>query len=306
MAENFDLLVILGATAGGKTALAVQVARRLDAEIISADSRQVYRGMDLGSGKDLAEYGEIPYHLIDIAEPGSEYNLFSFQRDCFTAIEQIRERGKLPLLCGGTGMYLDAVLRGYRLIEVAENPVLRSELASLNDEQLRARLLRLKPQQHNRTDLDDRPRLIRAIEIATGEATAPDLPPPPQIHPLVFGLRWPRDILRQRIATRLRQRIELGMIEEVERLHSTGVPWEALEFYGLEYRFIAQYLQGKLARNDMELKLRNAIGQFAKRQETFFRRMEKQGVIIHWLDGDKDPCPLLLNQLERIYGRSSD
>ncbi len=296
-----DLLVILGATAGGKTALAVQAARLLDAEIISADSRQVYRGMDLGTGKDLAEYGEIPYHLIDIAEPGSEYNLFNYQRDCFDAIDEIRSRGKLPLLCGGTGMYLDAVLRGYRLIEVPENPQLRTELSGFSDVQLREHLKKLKPELHNSTDLNDRKRLIRAIEIATGERDAEEPPPPPEINSQVFGLRWPRDILRQRIAYRLQQRLEEGMIDEVAALHETGVSWEALEFYGLEYRLIAQHLQGKIDRNDMVQKLRSAIGQFAKRQETFFRRMEKHGIEIHWLDGDAEPLQGLLSALGTLY-----
>ena len=288
--ENPNLIVILGATAGGKTGLAVKAAEKYHAEIISADSRQVYRGMDLGTGKDLGEYGEVSYHLIDIAEPGSEYNVFQFQRDCFAAIEDVWSRDKLPILCGGTGMYLDAVLRGYRLVEVAENPELRSEMQSLTDAQLAERLLALKPEQHNRTDLGDRQRLIRAIEIAVGEKSASaQLPPLPKIQPLVFGLQWPRDILRQRIATRLLQRFDEGMSEEVQRLHDSGVPWERLEFYGLEYRLIAQHLQGRLTRNDMVQKLRSAIGQFAKRQETFFRRMEKNGVEIHWLAGQGDP-----------------
>lgn len=289
-AQAQKVLVLLGATAGGKTGLAVKAARTFDAEIISADSRQVYRGMDLGTGKDLQEYGDVPYHLIDIAEPGSEYNVFQFQRDCFAALEDIRQRGRLPLICGGTGLYLDAVVRGYRLIEVPENPQLRAELALLNDDQLRDKLRQVKPEQHNRTDLDERPRLIRAIEIALGEQqVAAELPPLPRLRMLVLGVRWPRELLRQRIARRLQQRFDEGMIEEVERLHGAGVAWQQLEFYGLEYRLIAQYLQGKLSRNDMVQKLRSAIGQFAKRQETFFRRMEKNGVDIHWLDGQGEP-----------------
>jgi tRNA dimethylallyltransferase len=299
--QKYNLLVILGATAGGKTALAVKAARQLDAEIISVDSRQVYRGMDLGTGKDLQEYGEIPHHLIDIAAPGTEYNLFLFQRDCFAAIEEIWGRRKLPLLCGGTGMYLDAVLRGYKLIEVPENPQRRAELAPLSDEQLRRHLVQLKPRLHNRTDLDDRQRLIRAIEIAEGEIAAAEFPPSspsPQLTPLVFGLRWPREILRQRIALRLQQRFDAGMIEEVEGLHTAGVPWERLEFYGLEYRLIAQHLQGRLSRNDMIQKLRSAICLFAKRQGNFFRRMEKQGVEIHWLDGDGDAFGEMLRVLQ--------
>ncbi len=294
-----NLIVILGATAGGKTGLAVHLASKLNSEIISADSRQVYRGMDLGTGKDLQEYGSVPYHLIDIAEPGSEYNLFAFQRDCFAVIEQIWNRGKLPILCGGTGMYLDAVLRGYRLVEVPEDPQLRAELDLFSDVQLRERLLKLKPEQHNRTDLEDRGRLIRAIEIAVGEqSAAAEMPPSPALQPLVFGLRWPRDLLRQRIALRLQQRFDAGMLDEVQRLHDSGVAWEALEFYGLEYRLIAQHLQGKLSRNDMVQKLRSAIGQFAKRQETFFRRMEKNGVEIHWLEGQGDAYGELIRILE--------
>jgi tRNA dimethylallyltransferase len=302
--EQYNLLVILGATAGGKTGLAVQAARRFSGEIISADSRQVYQGMDLGTGKDLQEYGDVPYHLIDIAEPGSEYNVFQFQKDCFDTIESIWQRQKLPIICGGTGMYLDAVLRGYRLVSVPPNQQLRDELELCSDNALRQELLQLKPEQHNRTNMDDRERLIRAIEIAVGEkSAAKDLPPLPQISPLVFGIKWPREILRKRIAIRLRERFEAGMIEEVQQLHAAGVPWEKLEFYGLEYRLIAQYLQGQLNRNDMGQKLRSAIGQFAKRQDTFFRRMEKNGVEICWLNGEGDVfvelCQILENK--RFY-----
>ena len=295
---SYPLIVILGATAGGKTSLAVETARVFNGEIISADSRQVYRGMDLGTGKDLSEYGKIPYHLIDIVDPGAEYNLFQFQRDCFLAIEKICRCHKLPILCGGTGLYLDAVLRGYRLVEVPENEEFRAGLESLSDEELRERLTQLKPDQHNRTDLALRERLVRALEIAEGERLAVEEEPLPKLHPLIFGLQWPRDVLRQRIALRLRQRFDAGMIDEVEQLHHSGVAWAQLEFYGLEYRLIAQYLQGLLNRNDMVQKLRSAIGQFAKRQETFFRRMEKRGVKIHWLDGQGDPFGALSAVME--------
>ncbi len=301
MKKPYNLLVILGATAGGKTGLAVKVAVHFDGEIISADSRQVYRGMDLGTGKDLVEYGDIPYHLIDIADPGSEYNVFQFQRDCFDSIETIWQQQRLPIICGGTGMYLDAVLRGYRLVAVPRNQQLRDELDLFSDSALRQKLLELKPEQHNRTNLEQRERLIRAIEIAVGEQVQKqvnpglgdeeiplDLPPLPAISPLVFGIKWPREVLRKRIEVRLRQRFDAGMIDEVQQLYDAGVAWEKLEFYGLEYRLIAQYLQGKLNRNDMAQKLRSAIGQFAKRQETFFRRMEKRGVEIYWLDGEGD------------------
>ncbi len=289
MEKPYNLLVILGATAGGKTGLAVQAATRFDGEIISADSRQVYRGMDLGTGKDLHEYGDIPYHLIDIAEPGSEYNVFQFQCDCFDSIETIWQRQRLPIICGGTGMYLDAVLSGYRLVAVPPNQQLRDELELFSDNALRQKLLQLKPDQHNRTDLEQRERLVRAIEIAVGEQSAiEDLPPLPKISPRVFGIKWPREVLRKRIAVRLRQRFDAGMIDEVQQLHNAGVAWKKLEFYGLEYRLIAQYLQGQFNQNDLVQKLRSAIGQFAKRQETFFRRMEKRGIEICWLDGEGD------------------
>lgn len=298
--QTYNLIVILGATAGGKTSLAVKAAQKYGAEILSADSRQVYRGMDLGTGKDLEEYDDIPYHLIDIAEPGSEYNVFQFQRDCFNAVEDIWARKKMPLICGGTGMYLDAVLRGYRLVEVPENPALREELINLSDTEIRNRLLELKPEQHNRTDVEQRERIIRALEIAVGEQAAEaNLLPLPEIKPVVFGLKWPRETLRKRISLRLQQRFDLGMIDEVQQLHDSGVAWEKLEFYGLEYRLIAHYLQGKLSRNDMVQKLRSAIGQFAKRQETFFRRMEKQGINIHWLDGQGDAFGELCRHLDK-------
>lgn len=298
MKNSIDALVILGATAGGKTTLAVAAARHLSGEIISADSRQVYRGMDLGTGKDLAEYGEIPYHLIDIAEAGSEYNLFQFQRDCYAAVTAIRQRRALPIICGGTGLYLDAVLKGYPLVEVPENPQLREQVASLSDEQLRQRLLELKPRQHNRTDLDERDRLVRAYEIALGETTA--TPAEPFVwRPLVFGLRWPRVVQRRRIAVRLKERLEQGLIAEVEGLYTAGISWEQLEFYGLEYRYIAQYLQGKLRRREMVQHLAVAIGQFAKRQETFFRRMEKHGVQITWLDAEKNPYAQLCSCVQQ-------
>jgi len=291
----YDLLVLLGPTASGKTRLAVQVAEAFGGEIISADSRQVYRGLDLGSGKDLAEYGTVPYHLIDLIEPGEEYNLFVFQRDCFAAIAAVRGRGRLPVLAGGTGMYLDAVLKGYRLVPVAENPELRAELATLGDASLAARLSELRPQLHNTSDTSDRARLLRAIEIAVGEcAVAATLPPPPPIHPLIFGLSWPRPELRRRITLRLKERLEQGLIEEVRQLHEErGVAWATLEYYGLEYRYLARHLQGVLSYNDMFQQLNSAIHDFAKRQETWFRRMERQGTQIHWLDAAADPLAQL-------------
>jgi tRNA dimethylallyltransferase len=293
-----NLLVLVGPTASGKTRVAVAAARRLKGEIVSADSRQVYRGLDLGAGKDLTEYGDVPYHLIDIVDPGHEFNVFAFQKRFFEVFASIRERGRLPILVGGTGLYLDAVLRGYRMVEVPENPELRAELSGLTDTMLAARLQGMRPGLHNTTDLQDRVRLVRAIEIAAGETDAAgDLPPLPEIHPLVFGLRWERDELRRRITARLKERLQQGMIEEVEGLHAAGITWETLEFYGLEYRFVAQHLQGKLNRNDMFQKLNSAIHDFAKRQETWFRRMERQGTVIHWLNGAGAPVEELLQVL---------
>lgn len=293
-----NLLVILGPTASGKTRLAVAAARELNGEIISADSRQVFRRMDIGTGKDLAEYGDVPYHLIDICEPGEEFNLFAFQQLFNQAFTAITARGRLPLLVGGTGLYLDAVLRGYRLTAVAENPALRAELAALSLEALQARLLALKPQLHNSTDLLQRERLVRAIEIAAAPQPA-DEPPALLLKPLVCGIRIEREELRRRITARLKERLQSGMIEEVAALLAAGIPPERLDAYGLEYRFVSRHLGGSLNRNDMFQKLNAAIHDFAKKQENWFRRMEKQGVPIVWLDSSGD----LLEQLLAAYGR---
>ncbi len=297
MEMHTNLIVILGATATGKTAAAVAVARALGGEIISADSRQVYRGMDIGTGKDLDEYGEIPYHLIDIADPGEEYHVFRFQREFFESFEAIRARGRLPVCAGGTGMYLEAVLRGYRLVEVTENLTLRTELEPLSTEELTRRLTTLKPEQHNTTDLLLRPRLVRAIEIAEGEAAAGGPEPLPELHVRVFGIRWPREELRRRITMRLKQRLNEGMIEETERLLDAGVDHGSLEFYGLEYRYLSRMLRGELSREEMFKQLNQAIHKFAKRQETWFRRMEKRGTKIHWVDGAGDPSAEILAAL---------
>jgi tRNA dimethylallyltransferase len=292
-----NLLVILGPTASGKTRLGVQAARELNGEIISADSRQVYRGMDIGTGKDLAEYGDIPYHLIDIFDPGREFNLFEFQKRFFETFEEIHNRGKLPIVVGGTGLYIEAALKGYRLIEVPENPKLREMLAKLGMEELKKRLLHYNPKAHNTTDLLDRQRLVRAIEIAEGAVDA-EMPPLPELRPVVFGMRWERSVLRRRITVRLRQRMEQGMVEEVRRLHGEGVPYETFELYGLEYRFIAKYLRGELNKNDMFQKLNGAIHQLAKRQETWFRKMERQGTVIHWFDGTGNPLAEVMKVLQ--------
>lgn len=293
-----SLLVVLGPTASGKTALGVRLALQAGGEIISADSRQVYRGMDIGTGKDLAEYGDVPYHLIDIRDPSDEFSLFHFQQACLKALADIQGRGKVPVLVGGTGLYLESILRGYRLVEAPENPALRAELASLSHEELSGRLIQEAPSVHNTTDLLDRDRMIRAIEIAWhGKVHQPD--PLPDIRPLIFGIRWERSALRKRITDRLKERIAGGMIEEVRDLHASGISWERLEFFGLEYRFIARHLRGELNRNDMFQKLNSAIHDFAKRQETWFRRMERNGIAIHWLDGGNDPFSQAMAILDR-------
>jgi tRNA dimethylallyltransferase len=291
----YNLLVILGPTASGKTRLAVEAASQLDGEIISADSRQVYRGMDIGTGKDLEEYATIPYHLIDIVEPGYEFNVYEFQQRFYPAFEDILSRGKLPVLCGGTGLYLEAVLNGYTMVEAPHDPELRARLEPLSHAELEQELKRLKPEQHNTTDLEERERLIRAIEVATAQHNAPPPPQRPELHPLIFGLQWPRPLLRTRIRARLQQRLEQGMVEEVERLHQQGTSWETLDFYGLEYRFIARYLQGELSYDNMVEQLGTAICKFAKRQETWFRRMGKRGTSIYWLAPEADPLGMVID-----------
>jgi tRNA dimethylallyltransferase len=284
-----NLLAVLGTTASGKTSLAVQLARALNGEIISADSRQVYRGLDIGSGKDLDEYQEIKHHLIDVTDPGYEYNIFAFQQDFITAFDDIQARQKLAIMAGGSALYVDSILKGYRLVEVPENPALREELAALEQSALVERLLSLKPNQHNTTDILERDRLIRAIEIAIGEQNADrDQVEFPNINPHVLAIKWQRDVVRQRITARLKARLKSGLIEEVEGLHRQGVSWETLYFYGLEYRFVGQFLQGQLNRNDMVQKLNTAIHQFAKKQDTWLRRLERSDTKIHWIDGTKD------------------
>ena len=293
-----NLIVVLGPTASGKTHLGVELARRYKGEVLSADSRQVYKGLDIGSGKDLDEYQEIPYHLIDIVEPDTEYSVFHFQRDFFAAYQQIKQANKLPIMVGGTGLYIDAVTQNYQLHEAPVNKALRDELTALSLEQLQQRLLALKPEQHNSTDLTVRPRLVRAIEIAESDKTVEPQSQlkHPRINPLYIGIRWERSVLRKRITLRLKQRLEEGLIEEVQNLHRDGVSYSKLEFYGLEYRLVAQYLQEQLSYNDMFQKLNSQIHQFAKRQDTWFRKMERRGDTIHWLD----PQQSLIEQAAKL------
>lgn len=332
--RNYSCVVVLGPTAVGKTSIAVNIADRLGGEVISADSRQVYRGLDIGSGKDLCDFtlkdekGErtVPYHLIDITDLKSEFSVFDYQAAFYGVFPKIVERGVLPVVCGGTGMYLDAVVRGYDLVGVPCNPALRTSLNGKTDAELVVYLRELKAKSgeelHNTTDTIERHRILRAIEIAVYEQAhgkamndkdtfaeksfenisieaglrdplnpvrADDkyMPPRPDIRPFIIGTTFPREMLRAGIKKRLIKRFDEGMIEEVTGLHDNGTSWDRLERLGLEYRFISEYLEGKIKTKDELIeKLYIAIGQFAKRQETWFRRMEKQGTVIHWLPFD--------------------
>lgn len=294
----YNAVVVLGPTACGKTAVGVGIAARCNGEVVSADSRQVYRHLDIGSGKDLGEYTvataagdrlQVPYHLIDVAQLPQEYSVYDYQRDAYQSIASILARGRLPVVVGGTGMYLDALVRGYDLVRVPTNEALRQELAGMSMDELAQRLLAVRGALHNNTDLTERHRLLRAIEIAEfqangGEVAEADMPPRPDFRPLVFGTTFPRDQLRRNITARLRSRLKEGMIQEVQSIHDAGIGWERLERLGLEYKFVAQFLQGKIPTEDeLFSQLNRAIGQFAKRQETWFRGMERKGVKIHWL-----------------------
>jgi len=298
------LIVILGPTASGKTTLAVKLADELNGEVLSADSRQVYRGMDIGTGKDLTEYcvngKKIHYHLIDILYPSEEFNVFEYQKIFYEIYATLIKRNILPILVGGTGLYLEAVLTGYQLPYAGQNEKLREELSILSMDELRRILLDLKPHLHNKTDLEDRDRLIRKIEIEQARKISSQMDSHnPNINADIFGVFWERSELRKRIAIRLEQRLSAGMIDEVESLHQQGISWDRLESFGLEYRYIAWYLQGKMSSLDMKEKLQISIGQFAKRQMTWFRRMEKKGVVIEWIRGN-DYALLMKRVLERL------
>jgi tRNA dimethylallyltransferase len=286
---KYNMLTILGPTATGKTQLAAQLARRLNGEVLSADSRQIYRGMDLGTGKDLADYTvegkKIPYHLIDLAEAGEQYNVFEFQRQFAKAYEDIRLRGKFPVFCGGSGLYLEAVLKGYKLTQVPSNKLRREELSLLSLEEL-TRILAGYKAVHNSSDTENKNRAIRAIEIEEYLLHHPDLDLEfPQINSLIIGVQFDRNTRRERITARLKQRLDEGMIEEVKGLLDRGLTPDDLTYYGLEYKFLTLYLTGELSREVMFEKLNIAIHQFAKRQMTWFRKMEREGFEINWLDG---------------------
>jgi len=285
---NEDLICILGPTASGKTKYAVKLALETGGEIISADSRQVYRGMDIGTGKDLADYSadgiSVPYHLIDIVNAGEKYNIFRYQRDFINAYKDIIARGKQPILCGGSGLYIEAATRGYALPEVPPDPQLRAELEKFTMEELSARLASMKSL-HNVSDLDSKKRVIRALEIAVFESKNPVIREEPLVIKTKYiGISVSREERNARIDQRLKQRLQNGMIEEVERLIASGITPEDLIYYGLEYKFVTLYLTGKLTYVEMEFQLATAIHQFAKRQMTWFRGMERRGIHIEWVE----------------------
>ena len=301
---KYDLITILGPTASGKTPLAAARADKLSTEIISGDSRQVYRRMDLGTGKDLADYTvegrPVPYHLIDIVEPGYKYNVFEYQRDFLKAYEEIVAKGKLPILCGGTGMYIESVLKGYRLLPVPENPELRASLEGKSLEEL-THILEGYKKLHNSTDVDTAKRAIRAIEIEEYyKQQPPEYREFPSLKSLIIGVDIDRELRREKITRRLKQRLDEGMVDEVRGLLAEGIPAENLIYYGLEYKFLTQYAIGEISYDEMFLQLETAIHQFAKRQMTWFRGMERRGFTIHWLDATlpmEEKLELITNQI---------
>lgn len=321
---KYSMITILGPTASGKTSLAAALAARISsldadlsgipakgAEIISADSRQVYRGMDIGTGKDLADYTiqgkQIPYHLIDICEPGTKYNLFEYQQDFYDAYQDIKKRGAFPILCGGTGLYIESVLKGYHLSPVPQNPELRESLAHKSLDELAEMLKELKAKtgsnMHNRTDVDTAQRAIRAIEIESYNLEHPmperELPP---VDSLIIGVSIDRDSRREKISRRLKQRLDDGMVDEIKGLLDLGIPAENLIYYGLEYKFITEYVIGKTSYDEMYRGLEIAIHQFAKRQMTWFRGMERRGFTIHWVDA----LMPMEEKVETVLGLASD
>ena len=296
------LLTITGPTACGKTSLAAELAYQLGGEIISADSRQVFRGMDIGTGKDLADYHihgvDIPYHLIDIHDAGYEYNVYQFQNDFIRAFGDIVSRGRQPILCGGTGMYIEAVVKGYQLADAPIDPDFRKRMEAFSDEELTARLASLI-KLHNHTDTETRDRLLRALEIQEYHLQHPDeYPHMPEMEHLIIGVSFPREIVIERIGIRLRQRLQEGMIEEVKALLEQGVPEERLLRYGLEYKHVTRYLRGECSYDQMYENLYTDIRRFSKRQMTWFRRMERQGIPIRWIDGTQP----LQAKVEEVMG----
>ena len=315
------MITILGPTASGKTPVAARLAAEIGGEVISADSRQVYRRMDIGTGKDLDDYlvnsekgivnsdkgivNSVPYHLIDIREPGTKYNLFEYQQDFFDVYQQIRSRGAVPILCGGTGLYIEAVLKGYHLSPVPQNQPLRDSLEGKSLEELTQMLTDLKTKtgsnMHNTTDVDSCQRAIRAIEIETYNLEHPtprrELPP---VDSLIIGIDIDRELRREKITRRLKARLEEGMVDEVQALLDEGIPAEDLIYYGLEYKFVTEYLKGETSYEEMFTRLEIAIHQFAKRQMTWFRGMERRGFKINWIDATL-PMEEKINRIKELW-----
>lgn len=288
--NKYNLVVVLGPTASGKTALAAPLAHQMNGEIISADSRQVYRHMNLGTGKDYADYivnaKPVPYHLIDIAEPGYKYNVYEYQRDFFKAYEEIHARGKFPVMCGGTGMYIEAVLSGFKMIHVPSDTGLRARLETESLQDL-VEMLKAMKQLHNTTEVDTKKRVIRAIEIETYYQNNPQIDVElPHLKPLIIGVDIDRELRRNKITQRLKDRLQEGMVEEVKGILDSGVEPDDLLYYGLEYKYLTQYVLGKITYAQMFEQLNIAIHQFAKRQMTWFRKMERSGFDIHWLNSE--------------------
>ncbi|MGN0281297.1 MAG: tRNA (adenosine(37)-N6)-dimethylallyltransferase MiaA [Prevotella sp.] len=307
------MITILGPTASGKTSLAAALAADIDAEIVSADSRQVYRNMDIGTGKDLADYvvggKKVAYHLIDIVEPGTKYNLFQYQHDFMAAYDDIRRRGKNVVLCGGTGLYLESVLKGYRLAPVPENKALRQSLEGKSLEELTAMLEDLKRQNgstmHNTTDVDTAQRAIRAIEIETFNGEHPmESAQIPHLESVVIGVDIDREERRRKITARLRSRLDEGMVDEIKSLLARGIAAADLIYYGLEYKYVTEYAIGKITFDEMFRQLEIAIHQFAKRQMTWFRGMERRGTRIHWIDASK-PMETKIEEIKNLWKRES-
>jgi len=303
--DQHNLIIILGATASGKTKLAVSIADVLNGEIISADSRQVFKRMDIGSGKDLQEYHinekKIPYHLIDILEPGERYHVDAFKNDFYQAFEAITQKNKIPILCGGTGMYIHSLLQNQAFTAIPVNQQFRDQLNLLSKEELILKLQHDKNQGTNHVDLSSKKRLIRALEVADYlKYHTLEVVERPEVKPIIFGLKNEVEITRAKILARLDQRFKAGLIEEVEQLIKEGISKEMLVFYGLEYKFIVNYLDGLFTFDELKLRLGIAICQYAKRQNTFFRKMEKDNVEIIWLDASV-PANLLQQQiLEKV------
>ncbi|HBZ21145.1 MAG TPA: tRNA (adenosine(37)-N6)-dimethylallyltransferase MiaA [Bacteroidales bacterium] len=288
--SKYDLLVVTGPTASGKTSLAAALALKLNGEVISADSRQVYRHMNLGTGKDYNDYvvegRKIPYHLVDIADPGYKYSVFEYQQDFIKVLADLRSRNVFPVVCGGSGLYIDSVVSGYKMTEVPPDPEFRASLETRSLEEL-TKILSSYKKLHNRTDTDTKKRAIRAIEIEhfieTGKQIFTDIP---EVKPLVTGVLFGRDIRRERISERLKSRLEEGMVDEVKHLLAEGIDPDILVYYGLEYKYITHYITGRISYEEMYTSLETAIHQFAKRQMTWFRGMERRGIKIHWIDGE--------------------